>query len=221
VTATSVTAADRHEPGVVDLFTAALRGEVCHVVEDDGVQRRSMRLPVARWSELSAADRDLLDECTGPVLDVGCGPGRMSAALAERGLPVLGVDVVPEAVRQTRRRGACALHRDVFGPLPAEGRWQTALLADGNLGIGGDPVALLARLRHAIAADGRVVCDLAEPGTGTRLVRAHLECAGRRSGSFPWAVVDASSLPGLAATAGFRGCRTAPVHGRWIGVVTR
>ena len=41
------------------------------------------------------------------------------------------------------RRGGAALRRDVFAPLPGEGRWYTALLADGNVGIGGDPVALL------------------------------------------------------------------------------
>jgi SAM-dependent methyltransferase len=206
---------------VVDLFTAALRGEVCHVVEVDGPHRRSAPLPVARWSALSAADAAMLDECAGPVLDVGCGPGRMSAALAGRGQPVLGVDLVPEAVRQTRSRGACALRRDVFGPLPAEGRWQTALLADGNIGIGGDPAALLRRLRRALAPDGRVVCDLAEPGTGQRVVRAHLECRGRRSRSFAWALVDADALSTLAAATGFVVRRTARTHGRWIGVLAR
>ena len=54
--------------------------------------------------------------------------------------------------------------RDVFGPLPGEGRWDTALLADGNIGIGGDPVALLARVRELLAPEGRVVVDLAAPG---------------------------------------------------------
>ncbi len=68
---------------------------------------------------------------------------------------MLGIDVVPEAVEQTRRRGASALQRDLFDALPGEGRWQTALLADGNVGIGGDPVALLARTR-----------DLVQPGAG-------------------------------------------------------
>ena len=38
-------------------------------------------------------------------------------------------------------RGATVLQRDIFGPLPGEGRWGTALLFDGNVGIGGDPAA--------------------------------------------------------------------------------
>ena len=94
----------------------------------------------------------MLAHCVGPTLDVGCGPGRMSAHLAGRGRCVLGIDVVREAVDQTRARGVSALLRDVFAPLPGEGRWDTALLADGNIGIGGDPVALLRRVAHAARA---------------------------------------------------------------------
>ena len=45
-------------------------------------------------------------------------------------------------------RGAPALCRSVFDPLPAEGRWAAVLALDGNIGIGGDPVAFLDRMRH-------------------------------------------------------------------------
>ena len=76
----------------------------------------------------------------------------------------LGIDVVHEAVGQTRARGAAALRRDIFGAVPGEGRWQTALLADGNVGIGGDPVALLRRLRRLLLPGGRVVVEVAPPG---------------------------------------------------------
>ena len=54
--------------------------------------------------------------------------------------------MVPEAVAQTPDRGVAAIRRNVFDALPGEGRWRTALLADGNIGIGGDPAALLRRL---------------------------------------------------------------------------
>lgn len=81
----------------------------------------------------------MLAHCVGTTLDIGCGPGRMSQALAARGACVLGIDVVPEAVTLTRARGASALVCDVFAPVLGEGRWDTALLADGNIGIGGGP----------------------------------------------------------------------------------
>ena len=88
-------------------------------------------------------EHEVLARCVGPTLDVGCGPGRLTAALAERGQVALGIDVVGDAVGQTLQRGGSALRRSVFDPVPGEGRWRTVLLADGNVGIGGDPVALL------------------------------------------------------------------------------
>ncbi|MET9496482.1 class I SAM-dependent methyltransferase [Streptomyces sp. NPDC006552] len=40
----------------------------------------------------------------GPVLDVGCGPGTVTAYLAERGLDVSGVDLSPRMIENARRR---------------------------------------------------------------------------------------------------------------------
>ncbi|WP_432946878.1 class I SAM-dependent methyltransferase [Kribbella sp. CA-253562] len=40
----------------------------------------------------------------GPVLDVGCGPGDVTAYLAERGLEVSGVDLSPRMIEHARRR---------------------------------------------------------------------------------------------------------------------
>jgi SAM-dependent methyltransferase len=39
----------------------------------------------------------------GPVLDVGCGPGTVTAYLAERGLDVSGVDLSPRMIGHARR----------------------------------------------------------------------------------------------------------------------
>jgi SAM-dependent methyltransferase len=41
---------------------------------------------------------------SGPVLDVGCGSGDHAIALARRGLEVVGVDSVPEAIAQARAK---------------------------------------------------------------------------------------------------------------------
>ncbi|HEY1823596.1 MAG TPA: class I SAM-dependent methyltransferase, partial [Trebonia sp.] len=107
---------------------------------------RALPLQVSRWcAPPDAADEELLRHCRGPVLDVGCGPGRLTIALTERGIPALGVDISQAAVARTRQAGAPALHRSVFDPLPGQGRWATVLLADGNIGIGGMPASLLHR----------------------------------------------------------------------------
>ena len=55
------------------------------------------------------------------------------------------------------RLGGPALRRSVFDPLPGEGRWGTALLLDGNIGIGGDPRALLAPDWRELRRPGRPV----------------------------------------------------------------
>lgn len=52
---------------------------------------RTIPLPVLRWlGEAEPEEHDLLDRALGPVLDVGCGPGRHVVALARRGIPALG-----------------------------------------------------------------------------------------------------------------------------------
>ncbi|MFG2309093.1 class I SAM-dependent methyltransferase [Streptomyces sp. NPDC048566] len=117
-------------------------------------------LEVERWcARADAVDLQLLAYCEGTVLDVGCGPGRLVAELAARGRPALGIDVSEAAVARTLRLGGQALHRSVFEPLPAEGRWGTALLVDGNIGIGGDPAALLRRTAELLAPGGLLIAE--------------------------------------------------------------
>jgi len=43
---------------------------------------------------------------TSPILDVGCGSGDLAIALAQQGHEVLGVDFVPAAVEEAKRRAA-------------------------------------------------------------------------------------------------------------------
>jgi SAM-dependent methyltransferase len=214
-----VTAARAPERRFAQVFAEALRGDECQLVGLDG---GPVPLPVGRWRrEADAADRALLAHCLGHTLDVGCGPGRMSAQLMAAGHSVLAIDLVGEAVRQARERGVAALHRDVFSPLPGEGRWDTVLLADGNIGIGGDPGALLARAVELLAADGRVVVDLAPPGTGVVTRSLALSTAGGTSRPFRWAVVAVDVVDAIGRTVGLPVCRTGRVDDRWFAVLER
>jgi len=54
------------------------------------------------WRRLRPGDASLIDRCSGPTLDVGSGPGRLAVALAERGVPTLGIDAATHAVRIAR-----------------------------------------------------------------------------------------------------------------------
>jgi SAM-dependent methyltransferase len=170
---------------------------------DDG---STAALDVARWSgPARGADDSLLARITGPALDIGCGPGRLVAALACRGIPALGIDIAPTAVGLTRRAGGRALQLSVFDDVPEAGCWGSAVLADGNIGIGGDPVRLLRRTAELLAPDGRVLVELAAPRSGARSVQVRLEDADGNAGAwFPWAHVAADALAPLALRAGLR-----------------
>ncbi|MDN4161656.1 methyltransferase domain-containing protein [Nocardioides abyssi] len=201
------------------VFASALRGQPCAVV---GLGEEPEPLPVASWTaEADDDDRAILAHCHGPTLDIGCGPGRMAAALSDLGHVVLGIDVVHEAVGQTRDRGVDALRRDVLADrLPGEGLWLTALLADGNIGIGGDPEALLARAAALLGRGGRVVVELAGPGVRRSSAWARLQCDGALSRPFRWAVLGVDDVAEVAASAGLEVRETAEHGGRWVAVLT-
>jgi hypothetical protein len=140
----------------------------------------------------------------------------LTSALGERGVPALGVDISPVAVGLTRSRGALALCANVFDRVPAEGRWRHALLADGNVGIGGDPAALLRRVATLLAPNGTALVELERPGTGLRMDIARLMRGGRPGAWFPWARLAVDAVAGPAAAAGLRVLSTGWAAGRWF-----
>jgi SAM-dependent methyltransferase len=163
------------------------------------------RVPLAVDRFMANADFDdhkLLDGIAGPVLDVGCGPGRHLHALTAQGVYALGVDISPVAVEFARARGARALVGDVFGDVPGAGEWATTLLLDGNIGIGGQPERLLTRLRSLLRADGTVLAELDAPGTDSTTTRARIESDSEVSAWFPWARVSVSEIGQVAQRAG-------------------
>lgn len=155
-------------------------------------------------ADADAVDRDLVRRARGSVLDVGCGPGRMVRAAAARGAAALGIDVSETAVRLARRRGSRVLLRSVFDEVPDAGGWGTVLLLDGNIGIGGDPGALLRRCAALAAPDGgRIVVEThPDPRRNRRFTGVVVDAAGGRSGRFPWAEVGTAALRRHAARAG-------------------
>lgn len=182
--------------------------------------RRSLGEALRRWcGSADETDQDLLARAPGAVLDLGCGPGRLVIELARQGRQGAGVDTSRVAVRLARKAGATALCRSIFDPVPGEGTWDSILLADGNIGIGGDPAALLVRCRQLIGLGGRVLAELDAAGTGMRSDRVRLERGSQRGSWFDWAHVGVDCIAGPAADAGLQVDETWERAGRSFAVL--
>nr|WP_326555895.1 class I SAM-dependent methyltransferase [Micromonospora sp. NBC_01813] len=207
------------DSGFVAPLDAVVRGGHW-LVQGDGTR---WRLPVRRWHGAPEPAVDaVVARCAGPTLDLGCGPGRVTAALARAGVTALGVDVSAQAVSLTRSRGVVAIHRDLFDRLPGEGRWAHAVLLDGNIGIGGDPVALLRRCGRLIHPRGNLLVELEPPGVGLWRGDAYVTSAPRRGRhrpgpAFRWARLDVAAVRDTAADSGLSVSDLFRVDGRWFG----
>lgn len=184
-------------------------------------------LPAHRWlgARRSADGGDALDEvfdeavtrmCSGPTIELGCGPGRLVARLFERGIPALGIDRSATAIRLAGRGGAPALLSDVFEPLPGMGRWQTVLLVDGNVGLGGDPRRILERAAELLRCGGRCVAEFEADAVGIRARWVRLESGCDVGPWFRWASVGVDSAAALATQVGLTLTSVSLISGRVI-----
>lgn len=188
-------------------------GEMCLRLGDGTI----VPLPLGRYLERAdATDQQLLLDVRGPVLDVGCGPGRHLHALASLGEFALGVDLSPVAVDFATGRGGHAIVGSIFDELPGTGSWRSALLLDGNIGIGGRPDRLLRRIRTLLRSDGELLVELDDPRTHTGSTLARIESDRGVSSWFPWARVSVCDVGTVARSGGFRGWRSWSLGGRWF-----
>lgn len=197
------------------LYSGALRdGGPLEAVYPDGSR---VAVPVESWrGPLQPGDVGLLDRCTGETLDVGCGPGRLAATLRRRGVPSVGIDVNPDALRLARAAGARVHRCSVFGDVPRPGRWATILLVDGNIGIGGVPVVLLRRIGALLSPTGRALVEVEGPDSSSSRTRLRLASGEHLSQPFPWAHLALRDTDGVAALAGLRADESWQDSGRWF-----
>ncbi len=97
--------------------------------------------------------RDLIP-LGGLVLDVGCGTGRLGAAIAAQGYDVFGADLSPEMLRKARERGLAGTYAAVTTCLP---------FADDSFDL-----ALTVATLHHLETPDRVAATVKEMG---RVVR--------------------------------------------------
>lgn len=110
-------------------YLAAIRESYDTVAEE-----YTRRYPPSRLDPLGRAMLGVFAEVVcGPVADLGCGPGGVTALLADLGVSVSGVDISPEMIVRTCK---------ALPHVPFRVGTMTALDVDDG-GLGGDPRALL------------------------------------------------------------------------------
>ncbi len=117
------------------------------------------------WSPL---ERRAIKQAKGGILDIGCGAGRHSLYLQQRGFDVTGIDVSPGAVRVCKLRGLKkAIVRgitevDKFKP----DSFDTILMLGNNFGLFGSARGvklILKKLSRITSSDARIIAGTRNP----------------------------------------------------------
>lgn len=190
------------QPGALRPYEHALTlGRPLMMRHRDG---RSTFLDIPRWlAAADDADDTVIERAIGPVLDIGCGPGRLLAALQRRGLRAVGVDIAERAIEIATEQGLIAIRADIFDASVSMGHWCTALLLDGNIGIGGDPPRLLRRAAVLLRPRGRLIVETHHDVNTDRRGRVRFARGSTTIGpDFPWAEVGLDALNRYAGATG-------------------
>jgi len=168
-------------------------------------------------SGVHADDLDLIERYLsmrpGVVLDVGCGPGLMTAHLCSRGVDAIGADLVPEFIHHARRahpEGRFQLASMRRLPAP-DGAFTGVLAWYSLIHVAPDELdAVLAELRRVTAPGGTLVAGFFDGERVTafdhRVVTAHYWPAdelSRRLHRAGFVEIDRQQRPGTDA-AGLR-----------------
>jgi SAM-dependent methyltransferase len=134
------------------------------VERDDGMIRAndfSAATYFSDYADWDPLERKAIRLAYGRVLDIGCGAGRHSLYLQDRGFEVTAIDASPLSVRVARLRGlrrAKVMSIDEIGAFPPAS-FETVLLLGYNFGLMGSPrrAHRLLRLLHRITSEDAAI----------------------------------------------------------------
>jgi 2-polyprenyl-3-methyl-5-hydroxy-6-metoxy-1,4-benzoquinol methylase len=148
--------------------------------ESRGYHRRAERgwlQPLRARERRAVADLARFDDCSGSVIDVGCGTGVHALAAKAAGLRVTAVDVSIWAVEGIRGKVDAAFVADIEH-LNASGAYEVVLCL-GVLDYVAEPASAFRNLCALVGLAGRLVVQVPRVGIGGSL---HALIAKRSSG---------------------------------------
>jgi SAM-dependent methyltransferase len=143
------------------------------LIGDAGAYDAMSRLFLGRFFEGIAADVARLAPPDSRVLEVGCGPGRLSIPLARLGLEVTGLDLDPAMIERAASNAERAFDRDDRRPSFVVGDAASLAFPDGSFDVvvstmsmhhWDDPRAGLAEISRVLRVDGRALVWDLRPG---------------------------------------------------------
>jgi SAM-dependent methyltransferase len=126
---------------------------------------------------------ELAERCGGPVLELGCGTGRVALHLARRGHRVIGLDRDPELLAALQQRASDFRHSGVGPKSDATADLVEPLLADARAFQLDSPASLVLAPTHLL----QLLADAAERAESLRCIAAAL----RPGGVFAAAIIEA------------------------------
>jgi len=130
---------------------------------------------------------ELAERCGGPVLELGCGTGRVALHLARRGHRVIGLDRDPELLAALQQRASDFRHSGVGSQSDAPADLVEPLLADARRFGLKSPASLVLAPTHLM----QLLADSAERTQSLRCIAAAL----RPGGVFAAAIIEAMPEP--------------------------
>jgi len=159
--------------------------------EDDYIDTGSEAgLYFSNYEQWSPAEQKAIERAKGKVLDIGCGAGRHSLYLQQKGFDVTAIDNSPGAIEVCKLRG---LENAIVRPLIEVDQFEpssfdTILMMGNNFGLFGDAKSarlILNKLSRITTLDGQIIAGTRNPYKTDS--KEHLEYheLNRRRGRMP------------------------------------
>jgi 2-polyprenyl-3-methyl-5-hydroxy-6-metoxy-1,4-benzoquinol methylase len=145
-------------------------GRGSEIIErDDGRIFRSSgdTVYLSNYEEWNLHEKVAIEFVNGRVLDIGCGAGRHSLYLQDKGFNVLGIDSSPLAIKVCKLRGLKKAETLSIEEVDFKTRvFDTILLMGGNFGLLGDfkkAQRLLKRFNKFTSKDALIIVETTDP----------------------------------------------------------